>query len=1321
MRAFLFGFGWFLNAIAFATAATAGSIKMSWDHSVGGNRAFYRVYLREQSGVYNVVRQTPWNQERIRGLRGGQVYYVTVRSVNDIGLESESSPEVRVELPLEKLATTVSASSSERMYWGELIAPAKLSVKAMVGVPSDQVDKVEVWMGYRKWDGANVGMYQELKAPSFSAELPGIGGASQIAIVPYLVLKSGQKIQGSVNEGDGFPIRIQPRIPRHVLRVTPDDAIVAVSKPVTLDLLIDEVGMPVRTVLFKRGTVVLGEDTSPPYSFVWTNAVPGYSEVHAEVFYNGLEAHLSVPSNFIGIRHGRPAARLDLQVEVDSAGRGSLRGLLANCEGLQVSKVQFLAGSTVIAEDPAPPYEATLQTTSGKVGEFACRALFNTGHVLVSNPINPTTPNSNPKPSVVLEVASSSQPLVAPAVVEMEGSVTANSNSIQKVQFLEGGTVLGEDTTAPYTLSWPDVTAGTRRLVARVFYGSNQTVDSAVVSVVVGSPVPSVVLSAGTPPSGGWVAPATIALSAAVTVQGNTIQKVQFLEGGTVLGEDMTAPYTLSWPDVMAGTRRLVARVFYGSNQTVDSAAVSMVVGSPVPSVVLSAGTPPPGGWVAPATIALSAVVTAQGNTIQKVQFLADGVVLGEDGSVPYALAWPNLTAGTRRLVARVFYGSNRTVDSAVMTVVVGNPAPKVTVSLGKAPAVGWVAPATIALSAAVTPQGNTIQKVQFLADGVVLGEDGTAPYALSWPNVTAGSRGVVARVFYGSNRTVDSAVVNVVVGNPPPKVLMGVGTPPTGGWVAPATIALSAAVTAQGNTIQKVQFLANGVVQGEDGTAPYELKWSNVTAGTRGLVARVFFGSNRTVDSPAVNLVVGNPSPTVVVSAGTSPAGGWVAPATIALSAAVTAQGNTIQKVQFLADGVVLGEDAKVPYTLSWSRVDEGTRDIVARVFFGSNRTVDSAVLRVAVRNPVPALPASGLVAYYPFNGNANDASGGGRHGIVQGPVLAADRFGNGNAAYRFNGASPTTGKPNRITTPQNASFADGFTASVWISGSTDLRSGNYILGSGLNGSRWIGLRVDQRAATSAGRRVLNAEGFTSIGSRSTPAPPSSPTALEIVADGVKWSHVVLAVGGRTMAVYVDGRLSASIPVGTMRPPPTSRLVIGDFEDAITGACWSGRIDDVRIYNRALSESEVRALYAYESQVPEPIVGSGSVQRFPLLQSDTVNAGDLAIPQTVEAWRSGSADAAQGRPSILETADAAPVSGLPMAILVNRGSDSSRLFVLEVLADEGSKVLIETATELLDWTPTLRITGGGARNPIRVPVGSDNQGRSRFWRVRIP
>ena len=48
-----------------------------------------------------------------------------------------------------------------------------------------------------------------------------------------------------------------------------------------------------------------------------------------------------------------------------------------------------------------------------------------------------------------------------------------------------------------------------------------------------------------------------------------------------------------------------------------------------------------------------------------------------------------------------------------------------------------------------------------------------------------------------------------------------------------------------------------------------------------------------------------------------------------------------------------------------------------------------------------------NGLVAYYPFNGNANDASGNGNNGIVNGATLASDRFGRANQAYSFNGTN--------------------------------------------------------------------------------------------------------------------------------------------------------------------------------------------------------------------------------------------------------------------------------------------------------------------------
>ena len=47
----------------------------------------------------------------------------------------------------------------------------------------------------------------------------------------------------------------------------------------------------------------------------------------------------------------------------------------------------------------------------------------------------------------------------------------------------------------------------------------------------------------------------------------------------------------------------------------------------------------------------------------------------------------------------------------------------------------------------------------------------------------------------------------------------------------------------------------------------------------------------------------------------------------------------------------------------------------------------------------------SDGLVAYYPFNGNADDESGNGNHGTVNGATLTIDRFGNENSAYSFDG----------------------------------------------------------------------------------------------------------------------------------------------------------------------------------------------------------------------------------------------------------------------------------------------------------------------------
>ena len=62
---------------------------------------------------------------------------------------------------------------------------------------------------------------------------------------------------------------------------------------------------------------------------------------------------------------------------------------------------------------------------------------------------------------------------------------------------------------------------------------------------------------------------------------------------------------------------------------------------------------------------------------------------------------------------------------------------------------------------------------------------------------------------------------------------------------------------------------------------------------------------------------------------------------------------------------------------------------------------------ISIAVNGDAQTYLTNGLVAYYPFNGNANDASGNGHNGTNHGGVLVPDRFGNLNQAYRFDGTN--------------------------------------------------------------------------------------------------------------------------------------------------------------------------------------------------------------------------------------------------------------------------------------------------------------------------
>jgi hypothetical protein len=224
-------------------------------------------------------------------------------------------------------------------------------------------------------------------------------------------------------------------------------------------------------------------------------------------------------------------------------------------------------------------------------------------------------------------------------------------------------------------------------------------------------------------------------------------------------------------------------------------------------------------------------------------------------------------------------------------------------------------------------------------------------------------------------------------------------------------------------------------------------------------------------------------------------------------------------------------------------------------------------AIMTVMQATPALADVTLGLVAQYPLNGNANDASGNGNNGTVVGADPAPDRFGTPAGAYLF-GNNPTHGAQatDYVEIADSASLRpqNGITLSAWIN--TANSAGRAIVGKqfgdGLEDSYLLWYNVGTLWFT-----------LFPFGSSGLSAP--------IPSLGV-WHHVVGTWDGATMRLYVDGAEVASRAFAGPNQYDSSPVVIGadnDNADNLPDDGWDGLIDDVRIYNRALTQDEIREL----------------------------------------------------------------------------------------------------------------------------------------------
>lgn len=202
---------------------------------------------------------------------------------------------------------------------------------------------------------------------------------------------------------------------------------------------------------------------------------------------------------------------------------------------------------------------------------------------------------------------------------------------------------------------------------------------------------------------------------------------------------------------------------------------------------------------------------------------------------------------------------------------------------------------------------------------------------------------------------------------------------------------------------------------------------------------------------------------------------------------------------------------------------------------------------------------PSNSLIAYYPFNGNANDKSGFGNNGTVHGASLTSDRFGNANSAYHFDGYNDYLEIPDFVMNNlPKGSF------SAWIKLDELNRQHGIIDETKTYVANYFQVIIDYNNMLRVNIDVHYGEILRLYSNT--------------IFDKDTWYHVVVTWDGNYWKIYLNGQLDAQATRDRTVPNASRPLLIGKVDG--NTSFMKGTIDDIRIYNYVLSDSEIYSLY---------------------------------------------------------------------------------------------------------------------------------------------
>jgi lysophospholipase L1-like esterase len=883
-------------------------------------------------------------------------------------------------------------------------------------------------------------------------------------------------------------------------------------------------------------------------------------------------------------------------------------------------------GAVIFGNANAPVTTASF----GATGQYTLRLTASDGALSGSDDVVVTVapdPPPNQPPTVSLSLPTNGAGFVAPASIALQAAAGDADGSVTNVEFYANGSRLGAKATAPYTFTWSGVAAGVYSLTARAFDNAGASATSAVVQVTVTNPPATLGAAAGHWPlddGNGTTATDASGNGNPMTLLNGVAWAAQGRVGGAVV-LDGTDDY-LRVNDAAAiepAGRSFTVALWSRSSRTAPQMLAEKQAGGFGNALLfaLNRDNAVPGGfsiwtgsqWLDSVWRGATdgqwhhlAVTFTNGTYRLYRDGLLDRTVSAGNTYGDTTLPW-NFGRFVTGNVGWLFAGHlddiriyTRALDGAEIAAL-SNPNP-----VNQPPLVSAGTNQTVTLPAAANLAGSVTD------DGLPSNSVSVAWSRVSGPGevIFANSNSITTTATFPTNGLFvlrltasdgalsASADVQVTV-QPPPNQLPSVTLlQPTNGafFATGANVLLAATASDPDGTVAKVEFYDAAVKLGEATTPPFEFLWLGVAAGTHPLSARAVDNAGGVGQSGIITVTVTptglpNQPPTIALTAPTN-GGSFAAGSNLLLVANASDSDGTVAKVEFYAGAGKLGEAGAAPFQFAWNNLPAGNHTLTARAFddLGASRT--SAPVAITVTNAVVADNA-GLKGHWPLDdaagAGAQDASGNGNAGTLKnGPVWTV--------SGRFNGALNFDGADDFIEVPDSVSLelaGRSFTVALWA---RTPAGGPKLLvekqNTGWNGEFLFALNRD--GAVPGGFSVWTGNAWIDSNWRG--------------ATDNQWHHLAVTFTNGTFRLYRDGVLDRTQAASAAYADSSLPWSFGRFIVGGVGWPFSGQLDDIRIYHRALSDADLA-----------PLAGLGPVNQPPIASlTSPANGATFTAPATL-------------------------------------------------------------------------------------------------------